>query len=101
MNHVSAVSSSPRPTPSSSTGRAFTLVELLVVISIIAMLIALLLPMLTNAREAGRGVVCLSGLRQMHPAMSAYIEQEKDWMPVGSGYNHLVGPGGPGNPPFG
>lgn len=74
---------------------AFTLVELLVVISIIALLIAMLLPALSTARETGRAVVCLSGLRQMGTAMSLYVEQEKQWMPVGSGYDHFNGPSGP------
>jgi len=43
----------------------FTLVELLVVISIIALLVALLLPALQQAREAARGSVCMSNQRQM------------------------------------
>ena len=45
--------------------RAFTLIELLVVISIIAILIALLLPALRGAREASRSVACLSQMRQL------------------------------------
>jgi prepilin-type N-terminal cleavage/methylation domain-containing protein/prepilin-type processing-associated H-X9-DG protein len=81
--------------------RGFTLIELLVVISIIALLVAVLLPALGNAREQGRRVKCLSNLRQMAIAMGFYVDQEKQWMPVGSGYNHFQGPGGPGNPPFG
>ena len=43
----------------------FTLVELLVVISIISMLMSILLPGLSRAREAGKRVVCLSNLRQL------------------------------------
>ncbi|MFW6060904.1 MAG: type II secretion system protein, partial [Phycisphaeraceae bacterium] len=47
------------------TRRAFTLVELLVVISIISLLIAILLPALQAARSAARTVQCKSNLRQM------------------------------------
>ena len=45
--------------------RAFTLVELLVVISIIAMLLAVLIPALNRARQSGRTVVCKSNLKQL------------------------------------
>jgi prepilin-type N-terminal cleavage/methylation domain-containing protein/prepilin-type processing-associated H-X9-DG protein len=85
----------------SQSARGFTLIELLVVISVIALMVALLLPALAGAREAGRSLKCLSNLRQQGTAMAVYIEQERDWVPVGSGYNHLVGPSGPGEPPFG
>lgn len=57
---------------------AFTLIELLVVISIIALLLALLLPGLSGAREAARRVVCGSNQRQIGVATGTYVFDNKD-----------------------
>lgn len=57
--------------------RAFTLIELLVVIAIIGVLVALLFPALSAAREAGRAARCLSNHRQIVQACRAYADENK------------------------
>jgi prepilin-type N-terminal cleavage/methylation domain-containing protein len=63
--------------------RAFTLVELLVVIGIIALLISILLPSLTKARESAKNAKCLSNLHQIAIALQIYANDNKDQVPVG------------------
>ena len=67
----------------SSRRHAFTLIELLVVISIIALLIALLLPTLAHAREAANHAVCLGNQRGLALATFAYSEDHDGVVPPG------------------
>ncbi len=61
-----------RPRPRHACRGGFTLIELLVVISIIALLISILLPALSNARDSARKAVCQSNLRQQAVGTVAY-----------------------------
>lgn len=61
--------------------KGFTLVELLVVIAIIALLMSMLLPALTRAREQGKRAVCLGNLRQLTLAWDMYAEENEDRIP--------------------
>ena len=63
--------------------RGFTLLELLVVIGIIAVLMAILLPTLATARDAGKKASCLANLRQMGEAIHAYANENENTIPFG------------------
>ena len=62
---------------------AFTLVELLVVIGIIAVLIAILMPALNRAREQSNLIKCMSNLRQVGNAMAMHAVEHQNHVPLG------------------
>jgi prepilin-type N-terminal cleavage/methylation domain-containing protein len=60
--------------------RAFTLIELLVVIAVIAVLVAILLPSLSRAREAGRRATCMGHLHRIQTAWHMYATDHDDFI---------------------
>lgn len=63
-------------------GPAFTLVEMLVVVAIIAILAALMLPVMARAKESARATACLSNLHQIGIALQIYVQENNNKLPV-------------------
>jgi prepilin-type N-terminal cleavage/methylation domain-containing protein/prepilin-type processing-associated H-X9-DG protein len=66
----------------------FTLVELLVVIAVIAILAALLLPSISQAKRKALQANCTSNLRQIGVALQLWIDENDGWLPPGGGAQH-------------
>lgn len=62
--------------------RAFTLVELLVVLAVIGVLAALLLPALVGAKESTKSTACLSNLHQIGIGLQLYVQENQNLLPV-------------------
>ncbi len=62
--------------------KAFTLLELLVVVAVIAMLLAVVMPSLAKAKEMGRKASCLNNLHQFYLAAMVYTESNKGFFPI-------------------
>ena len=69
---------------------AFTLIEVLVVVAIIALLVAVLLPSLARAREQAKAILCLSHLKQQGVAMSGYSAENKAILPWAGTFRYTL-----------
>jgi len=85
---VRRFSPAPRPAP------AFTFIEIMVSVGVLALLIALLIPSLSQAREAARRTVCANRLRQWGMACQFYRDDHDDFLPT----EGFLGPSGLNRP---
>lgn len=76
------------------SAKGFTLIELLVVIAIIVVLISILMPSLSRAREQVKTVVCLSNIRQLGMAFHSYAGENQGNFPPVNFYHSSNGPTG-------
>ena len=79
--------------------RAFTLIELLVVIAILGLLVALLFPVLSKGREAGKRAACASNIRQIVVGCTMYASDNKGYLPFAITFGDDKGYMNMGEPP--
>jgi len=77
----------------SSSRKGFTLVELLVVVTVVGILLALVLPALSKAPEKGKSIRCISNLRQLAIAATLYADDNEDALPWSE--RHWTSPSNP------
>lgn len=81
MNERQLMKTYDGPAPASSRRRAFTLMELLVVVAIIAVLAALILPAMKSAKESSNSATCMGNLKSIGAAAMAYAAENNGRLP--------------------
>lgn len=91
--------STRRELPKAPCRVAFTLIELLVVIAIIAILAALLLPVLSRAKAMAHGIKCVNNAKQLQLAWQMYADDHQQQLPNVGGWcrGNFTDPPGPDN----
>jgi prepilin-type N-terminal cleavage/methylation domain-containing protein/prepilin-type processing-associated H-X9-DG protein len=92
MNDIKSTESSYRGVLVPHNARAFTLLELLIVIGIIGVLIAIIAPALEKANERARNAVCGENLHQISIALNTYAGEFNNAIPVGPSIGSTVDP---------
>ena len=70
------------PRTSSFWGKAFTLLETMIVVGVITIIVAITTPALRKSREEGRRIACLSNIRQIGIAFQMYVNNNSEFPPV-------------------
>ena len=88
-------STAPRPRPK---GRAFTLIEVLVVVAIIALLVSILLPSLRQARQVARRTMCNTNMHDLGISLNTYAQENEGYFPPTPYLGSTPTSGGPWGP---
>jgi len=81
QRHPETISAMPASAVPARAGRAFTMIDVLVTMAVIAVLMSILMPTLSSVRETARQVVCRSNVRQMGIGLTQFAQDHADHLP--------------------